>query len=69
MARGSQIARVLRFFREGDVDEVRAVLPLVEEAVNARKLGGTAKPKQRRARKARAVDVPSQPERSTTSNV
>ena|SRR5579864_7287048 len=32
------ISRVLQFFREGNPDEVRAVMPLVIEAVGARHL-------------------------------
>lgn len=36
MARGSRFSSTLQWFREGDIDEVRAILPLVQEAVAAR---------------------------------
>ncbi len=36
--RRSQITRMLQFFREADLDEVRAVMPLVIEAVVLRKV-------------------------------
>jgi hypothetical protein len=36
MPRGSSFSSVLTFFREGNEDEVRAILPLVIEAAGAR---------------------------------
>lgn len=36
MTRGSRFSSILTWFREGDIDEVRAILPLVNEAVAAR---------------------------------
>lgn len=36
MARGSRFSSTLNWFRTGDLDEVRAIMPLVQEAVAAR---------------------------------
>lgn len=40
MAKGSRITRVLRFFREGDPDEVNGVLALLGQALATRKDSG-----------------------------
>lgn len=47
MAKGSALARAVRFFREGDIDEVRVARTLVNEVVDKR-LG----PQAPRAKKA-----------------
>lgn len=38
MARGSRFTAVLNFFREGNADEVRAIMPLIIETCGQRKI-------------------------------
>lgn len=47
-------SRVLDFFREADADEVRAIMPLVLEAVQRRKLSTTLATGTRRTRRTKA---------------
>ncbi len=58
-SRGSALSRAVKFFREGDLDEVRVAFKLVEEAVEKRLKAATADaPKRtRRARKPRIGDA------------
>lgn len=77
MARGSRFSSVLNWFREGDIDEVRAILPLVQEAVAAREgntTHATSAPKgkdrsaaARRAWRTRRANVAAQPEATATA--
>ena len=57
MPRGVSFSKVLTFFREGNEDEVRAILPLVIEAAGQRHITITAGPAPRPAmpKRTRAV--------------
>lgn len=50
MPRGVSFSKVLTFFREGNEDEVRAILPLVVEAAGQRHITITAGPAPRPVR-------------------
>ena len=54
---GSSFSSVLTFFREGNEDEVRAILPLVIEAAGARHITIHAGAAPRPARPARTYDT------------
>lgn len=53
--RGSKVGRIVRYFREGDLDEVEVVLALAQKAVAERKPGVPAGPKPRRQRRSRRI--------------
>lgn len=53
--RGSKVGRIVRYFREGDLDEVEVVLALAQKAVAERKPGVAAGPKPRRQRRSRRI--------------
>lgn len=53
--RGSKVGRIVRYFREGDLDEVEVVLALAQKAVAERKPGVPVGPKPRRQRRSRRI--------------
>lgn len=53
--RGSKVGRIVRYFREGDLDEVEVVLALAQKAVAERKPGVAVGPKPRRQRRSRRI--------------
>jgi len=60
MPRGSKFSTILNWFREASQDEVRAIMPLVLEAVGRRKIpisGPAVTLRQRKQRRLNGPDV------------
>lgn len=57
MSRRISISTVMNFFREASTDEVRAVMPLVFEALGKRKIAVDGAATQRRTRRLNGHDM------------
>jgi hypothetical protein len=69
MPKGSKFSTILNWFREASQDEVRAIMPLVLEAVGRRKILISGPAVTLRQRKQRRLNGPDAEQTSSTMEV